>query len=395
MRNLSQKPNKGDVMSVQQSIDNISNLAKSLNSMFYERQDEVRIILLALCSKEHVFFLGKAGVAKSLIVEAVANSMDKKYFDVLLGKASKAEDLFGPYSITQLKADKRVRVLDDMLPEADIAFLDECFKANSTVLNKILKVMNERKFKNGSQWVDCPLKTMIGASNELPQDKVLKAMYDRFLFRKEVKSLSKKANFIRLMKEQPDLSKLPKVAYEDFDNVYQAALSVESNDKVLESLWKIKKDLKITSDRRCVKAVKVMKVAAVLAGRTKMSSKDLAVLKYMFWDRPEQIKEVSAKIADNVGSKVRDAVSLSQKLLVNLGINPSLISNFDEAKAAIKKMNTAEHTPLLSETRRKVSHIQAELEAMADEDEECIEIVEQYKDLYSIFQATLTESIYG
>ena len=76
-------------MSVQQSIDNISNLAKSLNSMFYERQDEVRILLLALCSKEHVFLLGEAGVGKSLIVEAIAKSMDNRYFDILLGKDSK------------------------------------------------------------------------------------------------------------------------------------------------------------------------------------------------------------------------------------------------------------------------------------------------------------------
>lgn len=67
------------------------------------------------------------------------------------------------------------------LLQAEVAFIDEIFKANSAILNTLLTLINERLFDNGSQRTIVPLLTMVGASNELPESEELDALYDRFL----------------------------------------------------------------------------------------------------------------------------------------------------------------------------------------------------------------------
>ena len=70
-----------------------------------------------------------------------------------------------------------------MLPTAEIVFLDEIFKSNSAILNSLLHVINERKFQNGPEVVPVPLISLYAASNEVPNDENLAAMFDRFLVR--------------------------------------------------------------------------------------------------------------------------------------------------------------------------------------------------------------------
>ncbi|MGI9554825.1 MAG: AAA family ATPase [Vampirovibrionia bacterium] len=380
-------------MSIEQSVKNISDLAKSLNETFYERQEEVRILLLALCAREHVFFLGKAGVAKSMIIEAISKSTDCSYFESLLCKDSKADQLFGPFKISDLKKDMRNRNTDNMLPEAQLVFLDECFKANSTVLNNLLKIMNEKKFYNNGQWNDLPLKSLFGASNELPQDKSLKALYDRFLFRKEVKSIHSGKNFLSLMKSNISLNSLPKVSWKDFDSIYEASKTVKDCDKVIESLYKIKKQIGITSDRKCLKAYRAMKVAAVLSGRDKVCQKDLMILRHIFWDTPSEEAEVTAAVGAFVGSKVKDALSLVGRFLSELGLDPNLVKDSEDVIKAIKKLANESNVSILSNARRSCSSFQEELDLMAEEDDDCSEIAGSFSDYWQELQNSLKSAI--
>ncbi|CAE7835344.1 unnamed protein product [Symbiodinium microadriaticum] len=47
--------------------------------------------------------------------------------------------------------------VEGFLPTADVAFLDEVFKANSSILNALLTLLNERIFDNGGERIDVPL----------------------------------------------------------------------------------------------------------------------------------------------------------------------------------------------------------------------------------------------
>ncbi|MCE1566830.1 AAA family ATPase, partial [Enterobacter hormaechei] len=91
--------------------------------------------------------------------------------------------LFGPLSIRALEEDRYERHTDGFLPDATIAFIDEVFKANSAILNALLTLLNERLFDNGAGRQLCPLVSVIGATNEVPDDEVGEAFFDRFLLR--------------------------------------------------------------------------------------------------------------------------------------------------------------------------------------------------------------------
>ena len=48
--------------------------------------------------------------------------------------------------------------MEGFLPDADVAFLDEVFKANSSILNALLTLLNERVFDNGRSRIEAPLR---------------------------------------------------------------------------------------------------------------------------------------------------------------------------------------------------------------------------------------------
>jgi hypothetical protein len=62
----------------------------------------------------------------------------------------------------------------------------QLLKANSSILNSLLTILNERTFDNGAARVHVPLLCLVGASNELPESDELDALFDRFLLRHAV-----------------------------------------------------------------------------------------------------------------------------------------------------------------------------------------------------------------
>ena len=178
--------------------DRIKALRDALSEGLYEKEEAVRLALLTAIAGESIFFLGNPGCAKSMIARRIvkafkADGDDKvKYFETLLNAYTTPDEVFGNVSLKGLNGelpeckDKEVyrRLTEGMLPEADIAFLDEIWKANSTILNSLLTIVNERKFHNGNEVKDVPLKALFTASNELPaKGQGLEALYDRLILR--------------------------------------------------------------------------------------------------------------------------------------------------------------------------------------------------------------------
>lgn len=165
-------------------------LEAELSSGFVGREEEARVAVLALLTRQHAVFIGEPGTAKSALIRRLSQLVQCKYFYYLLSKYTVPDELVGAIDPVQYKQGKFVRNVTGKLPQAELAFVDEIFKGSSETLNTLLNIMNERLFVDSDGTVyNCPLHSLYGASNELPSDSELAAFYDRFLLRHFVRRI--------------------------------------------------------------------------------------------------------------------------------------------------------------------------------------------------------------
>lgn len=158
-------------------------IRRELDQKFLAKEEIIRLMLVAAIAGEHMVLIGPPGTAKSALIRAFARLIDARYFEYLLTRFSEPNELFGPVDIQSFRSGSYRRVVSNMLPEAEIVFLDEAFKANSAILNSLLTLLNERRFNNGAQLLKVPLISLFAASNEVPSSDNLDAIFDRFLLR--------------------------------------------------------------------------------------------------------------------------------------------------------------------------------------------------------------------
>src|SRR5438067_6404442 len=164
-----------------------------LKQRFVGRDEVVDLIALALVAGEHLFLYGPPGTAKSALIRQFALAVEGRYFEYMLTRFSEPNEIFGPIDIAQLREGRVVTVTTGMLPEAEFVFLDELFNANSAILNNLLTVLNERVYRRGIETHRLPLLSLFSASNHLPEEETLRALFDRFLLRCQVDNLPRSA----------------------------------------------------------------------------------------------------------------------------------------------------------------------------------------------------------
>ena len=292
----------------------LGRLLGKLETGLVERRREMRLALLAALAGEHTLLIGPPGTAKIELARRLHHAFrDARYFERLLTRFSVPEELFGPLSISALEQDRYERHTAGFLPDASIAFIDEVFRANSAILNALLTLLNEREFDNGAGRMRCPLISVIGATNEVPDDEVAEAFFDRFLMRLPVSPVSADG-FRRLI----DLT--VGVAAIDADDALDApelavlahdATAVRLPDGVADLLVELRTWLEgaehriFVSDRRWVKIVRLMKTACASEGREAISHWDLWLLPWCVAAERSGQQEVSEWLASRLG--VREA----------------------------------------------------------------------------------------
>lgn len=284
--------------------DKFQNVEQELNGIFVERNEPVRGIILATLAETNVLLLGSAGVAKSALIKQWNRRIkDSKYFEWLLTKYSTPEDLFGPPSFKAIDEDRYRRVTTDKLPEANTAFLDEVFKANSSILNSLLTILNERIFYNDAKPTKLELFTVAGASNEVPDaDDNLDAFFDRFLLKYHVECIKEDGNFLDMINGDLDKEPTVFVSQSDIREAQKLIKKIDFPTEMQQIYVKMRKNLTAesfhVSDRTYKLAVRLLKAQAWLSGRDKIDTPDFEVLKHVIWMMPDQKKKAQSLILD-------------------------------------------------------------------------------------------------
>jgi MoxR-like ATPase len=302
----------------------LTKINNKLNSLFLNREKEIRGMLISLIARQHVFLLGPPGTGKSRLIELFTEMVGGKTFSWQLTKFSKPEDLFGPVSIKNLKQDRMVRVPDGKMQESDFAYIDEIWKANSAILNALLSITNERIFYDGSKKTIIPLQSLYCASNELPQDSGLEAIFDRILFRFSVEDLA--PTELKKVIQNP----LPSHVNQEIDlntiKKYQRqAEKVDINGEPLQALMEIKVELEKEGiknySRRYIEAVKALKAYAAIGGKGEVTTDHFIILPDILWRTPEErsrISEIIIKVAAPENIILQDILDHAKELMRNL-----------------------------------------------------------------------------
>lgn len=333
----------------------LGTLQAELKATFVERDDVVDAVLTAFLARHHAVLIGPPGTAKSLITRAICDAVGGKYFERLLTKFSTPEELFGPVSLKGLKEDKFRRVVSGKLPEANVAFLDEIFKANSAILNALLTLINERKFHNDGDILDVPLYSVIGASNELPEGEELGALWDRFTVRLFVDYIADDGAFGSLLSAAGSPAKVTvRFVEAEVEEMFKAVDEVVIPSSLIDSIVEVRRGLANEgikpSDRRFVQALRLVKASAVLSGRTTAIEDDLEILRHVLWNNPDERTTVSKALG-----KVANPLNA-----VALEILDAAVEVFQKAKKDGTSEAGIEANSTLKELSKKAEKLLAE-----------------------------------
>ncbi len=301
---------------------NLQNICAHMEQGLIERSSAVRLSLLSALSGEHLLLLGPPGTAKSLLARKLQHAFQSvNYFERMLTRFSVPEELFGPLSIKALEQDKYHRLTDSYLPEAGIAFIDEIFKANSAILNSLLTLLNEREFDNGAERTSVPLISVIAASNELPYEEELEALYDRFLVRFNVQPVSDDSFDLLLdvqLDEYEEVNFKPLTA-KDIESIQTQALSIKLDDNARSLLHSLRQFLSTQdiyiSDRRWKKSFSLLQVSACTNDQSTITDLDCLLLINVLWNEPQQKEIIDKWFLDHLKLDIEPTIQRIEKLV--------------------------------------------------------------------------------
>ncbi len=284
----------------------VSEILEPMKRDFIGKDEVIDLLGLSLVAGENLFILGPPGTAKSALVHSLAARLEGKTFDYLLTRFTEPNELFGPFDIRRLREGELLTNTEGMLPEASLVFLDELLNANSAILNSLLVALNERLFRRGKETRPLAALLFIGASNHLPEDDALKALFDRFLLRVHCDNVPGErlpdvldAGW-RLRTQSPARSTL---RFEDLKALQPALATVDLGrirQPFSELIQRIRHAGISVSDRRAVKLQQVIAASALLCNRFEARLSDLWVIRYI-WDTQEQQVVLAGLVNHAVG----------------------------------------------------------------------------------------------
>jgi MoxR-like ATPase len=320
-------------------------LAESLQHTFLGKDEVIRLLLIATLAGEHAVLIGPPGTAKSALLRTFARLLDAKYFEYLLTRFTEPNEIFGPVDLAAFREGRYERRTEGMLPDAEIVFLDEVFKSNSAILNALLTLLNERRYTSGGRVLKSPLLSAFGASNEVPTDENLGAVFDRFLLR--IRSDNLDAYHFQDLLERGlqhesaslrDEQVLPLVRAPEIAELHRTFGQRTTFTETFFSFYKglifqIRAEGISVSDRRVVKLLKLFAASAFLDGRATADASDFFILKHI-WNNEDQAAILDSLITPVLEAHYRDHPATRRVGALGVGIE-ALAAEIDRVRLVL------------------------------------------------------------
>lgn len=293
------------------TIRRLDTIRRELGDRYVDREEAIRLLVLAAVCREHVLLIGPPGTAKTGLMDHFCQAISARPFRYLLTRFTEPSELFGPLDIEQFQAGNYHIKTENMLPEADIAFLDEVFQGSSAILNTLLTLLNERQFHNGAEIRQAPLISLYGATAAPPEDPALLPFSDRFLLRLEIARVGEDrlADLLDTGWEQERAvlasrspGTVPTVTPAQLRELAAQLRHVELKP-VMPVYQQLVRELRaqgvVLSDRRVVRGLKAVAAACLLREGDIASAVDLWPLRH-FWTEPEDAQLIQQAVADRI-----------------------------------------------------------------------------------------------
>jgi len=353
----------------------LSQLARSLQERYLGKDEVIRLLVIATIAGEHAVLVGPPGTAKSALIRTFARLTQARYFEYLLTRFTEPNELFGPVDISAFREGRYERRTEGMLPEAEIVFLDEVFKSNSAILNALLTLLNERRYTSGGQVLRCPLISAFGASNEVPSDETLTAIFDRFILRIRSDNLDAYHFADLLIKglehevlQMTDAQIQPLVAARELAELQRGLLQRTRFTEEFFSQYKglvfqIRAEGVSLSDRRTVKLLKLFAASAYLDGRAQPDAGDFFVLKHV-WNNEDQAQILEAIVTPVLEAHYREHPNARRVGAAGVGIE-ALAGEIDRVRQVLTGSGGLSDVQLFSQLKA-LNEIKSALAASQD-----------------------------
>jgi MoxR-like ATPase len=193
---------KAPIDDIKIAVDKLSAVNTQVGEQLIDKSTELEALCLCLITREHLLLDGLHGTGKSRLVEEMfARITGANMFSIQFMKGTQIDELFGPLDAKKYH-DQAIweRNIQGFLPSADLAFLDEVYRAADMLLPSTMKILNERVYHNGLTAIKCPLGTAVGTCNFQTDNTELDAIHDRWLAHLKVQPLSTSPLRLRMLR---------------------------------------------------------------------------------------------------------------------------------------------------------------------------------------------------
>lgn len=370
----------------EQSIEKLRRTVMNpIQDQLVDKDEIIELLAVTALAGENLLLIGPPGTAKSQIVQDFARRLSGQYFECLLTRFSEPNELFGPIDLAKLKEGFVVTNTQGMLPEADFVFLDEVFNGNSAILNSLLHIMNERTFQRGAEKKKLPLMCLVGASNRVPDDPVLQAMYDRFLVR--IRCDYVKPSSLPLLLERgwkSEVAKLSSSSDEERESFSIAELQ-ELRKKLAEvNMDRIKepylllvekiRDLGVAlSDRRLIHLLRLIAASSIFSHREEATPADFWVMRYT-WEEPHQAEILDELVTQSIREYVESPDRLENEKISEISLKQnsyslsSLKKRFQNIYLQYEKKETKLEKIFFREQFHEILHLSSWIHPKSEEE---------------------------